>query len=235
MSEEETVVAKVGDLMRTLDDVKRYRELAYAMVDFAAIIVVSLIAVIALAMTQSVVDIAYGFPSSINGQAYLLFGQPFAASPWVLLVQLSILIGGLLFGIMWVDRRVRRTEAGEWRETLNEGVPGALKLLSSIEWDSLLGTVSLARVSYLFYALVKVAGYFLFTWFLLSFALGFSGLLTQVVLSFDYVPFLALTIVLLLTRKNIAEGFRKLRSLDLLFWDLRWFSSEFKRAEFNQA
>src|ERR1700674_5604648 len=106
---EEDVVAKVGDLMRTLDDVKRYRELAYGMVDFAAIIVGSVIAVIALAMGQNSVDIAYGFSSSINGQAFILFGRSLGASPWVFLGQIAILIGGLGLGILWVDKKVRRT------------------------------------------------------------------------------------------------------------------------------
>ena len=231
---EEDVVAKVGDLMRTLDDVKRYRELAHGMVDFAAIIVGSVIAVIALAMVQNSFEIAYGFPTSINGQALLLFAQPLGASPWVLLAQIAILIGGLLLGILWVDRKVRRTRVGEWKETLDEGVPGALKLLSNIDWESLLGTVSLARVAYLFYALIKVVGYFLVATFLLSVAFLFSGFLAPAVTTY-YVAFIALTVVLVFTRKSLAEGFRKLRSLDLLFWDLRWFSSEFKRAEFNQA
>jgi hypothetical protein len=232
---EQDVVAKVGDLMMTLDDVKRYKELAYAMIDFAAIIIVSVIAVIALTMIQNFADIAYGFPNFINGQAYLLFDQSFPASPWILLGELAILIGGLLFGVVWVDRRVGRTKVGEWKEILNEGVPGAVKLLSNIEWDSLLGTVSLARVAYLFYALIKVAGYFLLASFILSFIFLFFGFLFPVASSFNYVPFISLAIVLLFTRKSVAEGFRKLRSLDLLFWDLRWFSSEFKRAEFNQA
>jgi hypothetical protein len=232
---EEDVVAKVGDLMRTLDDVKRYRELAYAMVDFAAIVVVSVIAVIALTMVQFAADIVFGSPSSINGQALLLFGPTsFPGSPWVFFGELIILFTGLIFGILWVDRRVGRTKVGEWKQTLDEGAPGAIKLLSGVDWDSLLGTVSLARVSYLFYALVKVAGYFLLTTVLLSFVFLFSGFLVPVALN-GYIPFISLVIVLLFMRKSLAEGFHRLRSLDSLFWDLRWFASEFKRAEFNQA
>ncbi|MGP8125909.1 MAG: hypothetical protein ACLQEQ_08645 [Nitrososphaerales archaeon] len=228
------VVAKVGDLMRTLDDVKRYTALAYAMVDFVAIIVVSVIAVIALTMLQFVSDVMFGSPISINGQALLLFGPSFPASPWLLLGEGIILASGLIFGILWVDRRVRLTRVGEWKGTLGEGAPGAIKLLSGIDWDSLLGTVSLARVSYLFYALIKVVGYFLLTTVLLSFVFLVPGLLVPVGWN-NYVPFISLAIVLLLTRKSLADGFRKLRSLDSLFWDLRWFASEFKRAEFSQA
>jgi hypothetical protein len=231
---EKDVVAKVGDLMRTLDDVKRYRELAYAMIDFVAIIVISVIAVIALTMLQFTIDIVFGSPNSINGQALLLFGPYFPGSPWVFFAELIILFFGLIFGVFWVDRRVRRTKVGEWKGTLDEGTPGAIKLLSSFDWDALLGTVSLARVSYLFYALIKVVGYFLLTTVLLTFVFLFPGLLVPVALN-GYVPFIALAIVLLFTRKSLAEGFRKLRSLDSLFWDLRWFASEFKGAEFNQT
>ncbi len=233
MSEEE-VVGKVGDLMRTLDDVKRYRELAYAMVDFAAIIVISVIAVIALTTVQFVADVIFGSPNSINGQALLLFGPAFPASLWLLAGEIIVLASGLLFGVYWVDRRVSHTQAGEWKGALDEGAPGAIKILSGIDWDSLLGTVSLARVSYLFYALIKVVGYFVLTTILLSLALLYSGLFTSIAMT-AYIPFIALVVVLFFTRKSIAEGFSKLRKLDSLFWDLRWFASEFKRAEFNQA
>jgi len=228
------VVAKVGDLMRTLDDVKRYRELASAMVDFVAIMVVSLIAVVVLTSLQFVADVVYGSPNTLNGQALLLFGPPFPASPWIFLGELVILFSGLILGVYWVDRRVRITKVGGWKGALDEGAPGAIKLLSNIDWDSMLGSVSLARVSYLFYALIKVVGYFLLTTVVLSFVFLFSlGFLFPAALS--YMPFLSLVIVLLFTRKSIADGFRRLRSLDSLFWDLRWFASEFKRAEFNQT
>lgn len=232
---DEAVVAKVGDLMRTLDDVKRYKELAYAMVDFAAIIVVSVIAVIALTVVQFLADIVFGFPSPINGGAYLLFGPSFPSSLWVFFGELIILISGLVFGVYLVDKRVRLVKVGEWKTTLDEGAPGAIKLLSSIEWDSLLGTVSLARVAYLFYAIVKVVGYFLLVSVLLSFVSLFTLFSAPATLSYTYIPFISLIIVLLLTRRSLAMGFRKLRSLDSLLWDLRWFASEFKRAEFNQA
>ena len=231
---EEDVVGKVGDLMRTLDDVKRYRELAYAMVDFAAIIVISVIVVIALTTVQFLADVIFGSPNSVNGQALLLFGPAFPASLWLLVGEIIVLASGLLFGVYWVDRRVSHTQVGEWKGALDEGAPGAIKILSGIDWDSLLGTVSLARVSYLFYALIKVVGYFVLTTILLSLALLYSGLFTSIAMT-AYIPFIALFVVLLLTRKSIAEGFSKLRKLDSLFWDLRWFASEFKRAEFNQA
>lgn len=221
---ERDVVAKVGDLMQTLDDVKKYREMAYAMIDFAAIVITSLIAVLALTLLQSITEIVYRSPSSINGHS-------FSASPWALFGDLIILLAGLVSGVFWVDRRVRRTKFDEWKNTLEEGTPGAIKLLSSVDWDSLLRTVSLARVSYLFYGLVKVVGYFLFTTIVISIVVLFSGL----PLPFVYVPFISLAIVLLYTRRNLLDGFHKLQSLDLLFWDLRWFASEFKRAEFNQA
>jgi len=232
---DQDVVAKVGDLMRTLDDVKRYKELAYAMVDFGAIMVVAVIAVIGVTMFQSSVYIVSGFPTSNNGGAYLLFGTPFPSNILVFFGELIILFLGLILGVYRVDKRVRLTKVGEWKETLEEGAPGAIKILSNMEWDSLLGTVSVARVAYLFYSIIKVIGYFLLVSVILTFVSVFTLFSVPATLGYSSIPFISLIIVLLFTKNSLTEGFRKLRSLDSLFWDLRWFASEFKRADFNQT
>jgi uncharacterized membrane protein len=227
---ETDVVEKVSELMRTLDDVKRYRELAYAMVDLLAIMVVSAIAVILITFSQGVYDVVSGYPAYGIG---LFDGIPTSES--VSLVVIVVALAGILGGILWVDRRVRRTRTGEWAKTMEEGLPGAVKLLSDMDWESQLGMISTSRTAYLFYALLKVAGYSLLTYIVLLFVGGFSGL-WYIVPSGPYLVIpISVVVVLIFSKKSLEAGFNRLRSLDLLFWDLRWFYSEFKRAEFNKA
>jgi hypothetical protein len=229
MSEAE-VVEKVSELMRTLDDVKRYRELAYAMVDFLAIMMVSAIAVILLTFSQGVYDVTSGFPAYGPG---LFDGIP--TSGFVSLAVAVVVLAGVLGGILWVDRRVRRTKTGEWAKTMEEGLPGAVKLLSELDWESQLGMVSTSRIAYLFYVLLKIAGYSLLTYIVLLFVGGFSGLWYLVPSGQYYVIPISVILVLIFSKKSLEAGFNRLRSLDLLFWDLRGFYSEFKRTEFNKA
>jgi hypothetical protein len=118
---------------------------------------------------------------------------------------------------------------------MEEGVPGAVKLLSELDWESQLGMVSTSRLAYLFYAVLKVAGYSLCTYFVLDILAGFLGLWYWVPSIQEYLAPASVILVLILNKKSLETGFNRLRSLDLLFWDLRGFYSEFKRAEFNKA
>ena len=231
MSDEKAVVERVGELMGTLDDVRRYREVAYAMVDFLGIVIALTIVVILIAFFQGLYDVIAGFP--VNG-AILLFGIPESASVSLLVVIIEL--GGILGGMLWVSRRLGRLKQGEWRKTLEEGVPGAVKLLSEMDWEEQLSIVDTARVAYLFYAVVKTALYSVLAYLLLLVVPGLLGL-WFIAPSGQYflVPF-SVVLVLIVTKKSLQNGFARLRSLNLLFWDLRGFYSDFKRAEFiNKA
>jgi len=230
MSEAE-VVEQVSDLMRALDDVRRYRELAYAMVDFLAILVVTAIASVLLIFLEGVYDVTSGFP--VDGESFLIANIP---SPNLAsLAMVFIVLGGFLGGILWVDRRVGRTKTGEWKKTMEEGVPGAVKLLSELDWEAQLGMVSTSRLAYLLYSVLKVAGYSLLTCVVLLVVGGVSGLWYLFPSGQEYVAPVSVVVVLIFSKKSLEAGFNRLRSLDLLFWDLRGFYSEFKRAEFNKA
>ena len=226
------MVEQVSDLMRALDDVRRYRELAYAMVDFLAILVVSIIASILIIFLQGVYDVTSGISRQ---RRELARSSGIPSSGFVSLAVAVIVLGGILGGILWVDRRVKRTKKGEWKKTMEEGVPGAVRLLSELDWESQLGMVSTARIAYLFYAMLKVAGYSLLTYLVLDVVAGVSGLMYWAPSSPEYLVPASVVLVLIFSKKSLEAGFNRLRSLDLLFWDLRGFYSEFKRAEFNKA
>jgi hypothetical protein len=200
------------------------------LVDFSAIFVVSLILAILVNFSQNAYDIAF---SSTTGAGSTLFGS-MPAGYLTVFGTFMIPVIGLLVGSLWVSRRVGRVKVGGWKEVLAEGTPGAVKLLSGTDWDSVLSSVRISRIAFLLYALVKVAGYTIVTMVLLFFvSLVFPVFFF--LLPSGYWIFLSLAIVLLLTRKSLSEGLRRLQLLDQLFWDLRVFSTEFNRAEFIKA
>ena len=227
---EEAVVEKVGGLMTALDDVERYKELAKAMVDFVGIFTIFLIVAVLLYFAQGFYDIA--FPSA-TGSGSTPFGV-MPAGVATLLGTFLLPVSGLLFGAIWVKDRVGRVRGGAWKATLGEGTPGALKLLTDLNWDSVLSDVRVSRGAFLLYALIKVAGYTLVMIVLVSF-LGFVLPVSFLVLPPLYLLFVSLAIVLIITRKSLTEGLRRLELLDQLYWDLRVFSTEFNRAQFVKA
>ena len=226
------VVSKVRDLMSALDDVKRYRELAYSLVDFAGIFVISMIVAFLWYDFGELYAIYFGFSSS---SSIAFFGPVVPTEGPASVVPFFVVLAGFLGGVLWVNRRVDRTKTGEWRKTLDEGVPGAVKLLSETDWETQLSSVSLARLSFVFYAIIKVVAYFLLISFFLSFAEVFLGGLVGISFDLGFVLFTSLILALVVSRRGFENAFRRLRSMDLLFWDLRWFYSEFKRAEFNKT
>jgi len=143
-------------------------------------------------------------------------------------------VAGILVGTLRVNRRVAGVSIGRWKETLGEGTPGAVKLLTGLNWDSVLSSVRVSRTAFLLYALVKVAGYTILVQILLSFLSSFLGVPFYAIPA-AYLFFLSLVIVLILTRKSLTEGLRRLERLDQLYWDLRVFSTEFNRAQFIKA
>jgi len=227
---EEAVVEKVGGLMAALDDVEKYKELARAMVDFVAIFAASFIAAVLLNIAQGAYDVAY---SSTSGTGSTLFG----GMPAGIVTQFGtflIPLIGILVGTLWVSSRVGRVKGGRWKDTLGEGTPGAVKLLSEMNWDSVLSNVRVSRVAFLLYALVKVAGYTVVTMVLLFFLSIFLPV-SFFALPSVYLFFISLVIALFFTRKSLTEGLRRLELLDQLFWDLRVFSTEFNREKFIKA
>jgi len=224
---EEAMVEKVGDLMTALDDVEKYKELARALVDFVAIFAASLILAALLNLAQSAYDVAYASTSGMGSTPF--GGMP--AGAVTILGTFLIPVTGILAGTLWVNRRVARVKGGEWKEALVEGTPGAVKLLTNLNWDSVLSSVRISRIAFLLYALIKVAGYTIVMQVLLSLLSIFLPV-PFFAIPPAYLFFLSLVIVLILTRKSLTLGFQRLELLDQLFWDLRVFSTEFNRAQF---
>jgi hypothetical protein len=237
MSEETQVVAKVEELMKALDQVKKYRALTRLMVDFALIMLVSVVLALSWELFVNFYKLAtgfycyYGSPGLYTCTASLATGSAIVQA----LGGLSLLIPtvGVLAGVLWVDRKLKSVKVEEWKEPLKEGFPAALKLLEELKWDTVLEDIRASKIGYAVYLVVKVVGYWLFAFVLLSLPYVFGMSLLHVGVNL-YIPvLLSLVLVLVLSRDDLHKKYRQVVSLDNLMWELRWFSSGFKSAKFE--
>jgi hypothetical protein len=222
MMSEERIASKVGELMETLDHVKRYNALARSLKEFVAVIASSFVIFLVLRGLVDFLDLS----SVLDRPIFLL----------TLFLLLLIPLFGIVAGIMIVRKKVNSVRTGEWKEELSQGFPSALKMLQELDWDKTIDEISVGRLSYFVYGLLKTVAY----WFVTFFGLGLIG----AVFSF-FIPreppffggflsgLLALLIVFLILRNDLWRRYKEILSLDMLLWELRWFSLEFRRTEFK--
>jgi hypothetical protein len=158
--------------------------------------------------------------------------QIFVASLLLLLIPIT----GIAAGVIFIRRRVNAIKTGEWKEELSHGFPSALKILLEIDWDETFDEISSGRVGYALYSSLKAGAY----WVITVFAFGlFGNLVSFLVLQKaglfggPILGLLSLLIVYLILRKDLSRRYNEIRALDKLLWELRWFSLELRRAEFQ--
>jgi hypothetical protein len=216
---EEKVVAKVAELMETLDQVKKYGVLARHFKAFSLIVVGSItvcILINALLPFSGLLDAFFG-PQRF-----------FVTFPLVL-----IPITGVVVGILFVRKKTNAVKTGEWKDELSQGFVSALKILSEMDWDEAFDVVSSGGLGYVMYGLVKGAAYWIITYFVLGFtfnvvtyivlnrigALGAASLWFSLLITFLYL------------KKDLSRRFDEIREIDKLEWELRRVSDELRRAE----
>jgi hypothetical protein len=219
---EENVVAKVAELMETLDHVKKYNVLAGSFKRFALIVVGSIAVFLALGASLGFLNLVVTFDRP----------QIFVVSLLLLVVPIT----GIAAGVLFIRRRVNAIKTGEWKEELSHGFPSALKMLLELDWDETFDEISSGRVGYALYGVLKTVAY----WIITVFTVGLLGnLVTFLILhkpGLFGVPIwslLSLLIVYLILRKDLSRRYNEIRALDKLLWELRWFSLELRRAEFQ--
>jgi hypothetical protein len=217
---EETVVAKVAELMETLDQVKKYNALTSALKRFALIVISTII--IFLAVGGSV-----GF---LNLVATLDRPQFFLISFLLLLIP----IGGVSIGVYYIRKKVNSIKTGEWKEELSDGFPSALKILTELNWDETFDEISSGRVGYALYSILKILAYFVITTFVVGLVANvvIFSVLHQGLIGGPISGLIAIVLVYLLLRKDLSRRYSQIRALDNLLWELRWFSVELRRADF---
>ncbi len=219
---EDKVVAKVSELMETLDHVKEYNALYRSFKTFALIVIGSLSIFLAIGASLNFLNF------SVTPDKPDFF--------FTALLMLLIPISGVIIGVLFINKKVKTVKKGEWKKELEQGFPSALKILMEINWDETFDEISLGRVGYTLYGLLKVAAYWIITLFI-------SGLIGNSIFFLIHPQggffggpilfLLSILIVYFLARHDLARRYNEIRALDKLLWELRWFSSELGRAEFQ--
>jgi hypothetical protein len=233
MSEKE-VVAKVEELMITLDQVKKYKALARLMVDFLVIVLFSFVALFSLELIFNFYYLTGNFQSYFSYPNILSVVTPSAgAISSDTLPALGIIAVGIIVGIFWVDRKLKRVKLEEWKSTINEGFAGALKLLQELNWDTVFDDIRISALAYGLYAVIRIICYWVFVMVILGFPYSVALNLIHTDFNFYLLAFISLPFVFVFSRKDLQKKYRQISSLDALLWELRWFNSEFKSAEFQ--
>ena len=211
MITEESVVSKVQELMETLDSIKRYNAFATSFKKFT-IIILGFMTVFSIITGMFEF---YGLRPSLDSTTF--FSVSFLA--------LLIPIIGIVTGVLFVRRKVNSVRTGEWKEELSHGFPSALKMLVELDWEMTFDEISLGKLSYVLYGLMKAAIYWVVTFSALRLLGTAVTLLVMQQAEFVGVFFwavLALLIVIFTLGNDLLRRYKEILSLDLLLIELRW-------------
>jgi hypothetical protein len=219
---EEIVVSKITELMETLDHVKEYNALYRSFKTFALIVLGAISIFLVIGASLNFLNLTV---TPDNPEFFL-----------VSLLLLVVPISGIITGVLFIRSRIKSVKKGEWKEELAQGFPSALKILLEINWDETFDEISLGRAGYALYGLLKAAAY----WIVILFVIGLIGNSVSFIIQhqggFFGGPILflfSILIVYLLLRRDLSRRYNEIRALDKLLWELRWFSNELGRAEFQ--
>jgi hypothetical protein len=145
----------------------------------------------------------------------------------------TIFPAGIIAAVWRVKQRIKSVRIGEWKTKLNEGAAGAIELLQSLNWETIFSDIRYAKVGFILYGIAKILAF----WGLTSvFLFVLSGVVESTLhMSIDYIVVMlfSLVTVLILSRNDLRKRYDQMGRLDWLLWELRWFESEFRGANFE--
>ena len=216
---EDTLSSKMSEFMTALDQVKKYCEIVASLTDFTLVVLGAIVVLLSFRITM---QLSFVFIASNQGQhiaAYFLYA--------------AIVPAGIAVAVWHVRRRVKSVKTREWKTTLNEGAAGALKLIQELEWNSLFNGIRYAKLGFFLYGIARI----LACWGIAIVALyGINlGLPWLFHVSMDQITMvlLGLVVVVFLNRNDLRKRCEQIGRLDWLMWELRWFESEFRGADFE--
>jgi hypothetical protein len=217
---EEMIVAKVTELMVTMDEIKKYNEVSKNFKKFSLIIISSILILIIVKTWLPFTNLLQGFDPS---QAFLL-------------TFLTILIpmAGIALSALFIKRKINKVKTGEWRKESTAGFPWAPKILSEMNWETSFASISSGGVNYAMYGLIKGAAYWIISYFAVGYAFNLTTylILHQTAVLGGASLWVSLLIAFAYLKKDLTRRFNEIRAIDELFWELRRFSDEFRNAEF---
>lgn len=216
---EEKVMAKVIELMETLDEVKKYEALARHFKEFTLIIIGSILIVI--------------LASTLLPYSGLL--APFEPSQRFFLTFLLVLIPitGVAIGVSFVKKQINSVKTGKWKDELSHGFPAALKLLSELNDESAFSTISSGGLNYVMYGLVKGVAYWVIAYFLagVMFNLTTYVIFHQTQMLGGASMWAALLITFGYLKKELSKRFNEIRAIEKLQCELRRLNHELRNTE----
>lgn len=222
MITEEQVASKVAELMETLDHIKKYNAVAKSLKKFVIIVGTSIAVFLAILTVFEIYEIEL----VLNSAMFFV----------VAFLSLLIPVAGLACGVLYMRNQINAVKEGQWRPEISKGFSSTLKLLVDMDWEKTLEDISIGRLGYAIYGLFKTGTYIVVS--VAAFELAWNGLtlifLHQLVWAGAlFWGLIALLVVALALGNDLLKRYRELRALDMLVWELRWFSVEFGRAEFQ--
>ena len=222
MISEEQVASKVSELMETLDQIKKYNALAKSLKKFVTIVGISIAAFLAILTLFEIYDLEI----TLNSTVYFV----------VAFLSLLIPVAGLLGGGLFMRKQLGAVKVGEWRPEISKGFSSTLKLLVDMDWEKTLDDISIGRLGYAIYVLFKAGTYIVVT--VSAFELLWNGITLTflhrlVLVGALFWGLVAILVVAIALGNDLLKRYRELRTLDMLVWELRWFSVEFGRADFE--
>ncbi|MDG6221954.1 MAG: hypothetical protein QCH99_01680 [Candidatus Bathyarchaeota archaeon] len=211
--------SKMAEFMVSLDQVKKYRTLVVSMTDFILIVLGTVIACL--------------FIHSITQCFTVFVGRNNLLSLVSSLLIIVIFPSGIVLATLWVNRKLKSVKTGRWKNTLKEGVSGSIELLQNIDWAKTYNDIRYAKLGFFLYGFAKVTVFWGLA--IVSLSLVNSVVETLIHLSIDsnLVMIFSLVIVLILSKKDLVNRYEEIGRLDWLLWELRWFESEFRGADFE--
>jgi hypothetical protein len=128
------------------------------------------------------------------------------------------------------------TKVGKRKEELSHDFSSVLKILTEIDWDKTIDDITMGKLGYTIYGIIKIAAYLVITVFAFEFVWnGITILFLHQIILFGVIlsGLFAIIFVFIVLRNDLLNRYRELSKLDMLVSELRWFSLEFSRAEFQ--
>lgn len=213
---EEQLSMKMKEFLSVIDQVKKYRALIAALPDIAIILCLGFVG---------------AFAADVWGHLSLVFySQNFGLTN---MLSVLFVAGGLVTAVYWGYRKMKRTKIGEWKPALNEGAPGAIKLLEKIDWTDTFKNIRYAKLGFWLYGVLRTVIVWILVFVISVFAIDSLGPVIYINVDPLFIALFSLVLVLALSVNDFKKRFDQIGRLDTLLWELRWMDNDFRHNPFQ--
>jgi len=225
---EQELIARVEELMSSLDSAREYKEIAKAIIDSSIIISLVILTILSSILLFNLLELFCYINTFFTFPTPVIY--PITFYLLLLIIPISVFIG---------RRKAFRKTMKDWRKVLEEGVPGVVKLLTELNWKTVLEDLRIMKMAIIIRAIGGIVIRYLFI-HLLTFGvhivlltLLFPSYYTIIISVYrdlyDVAIYLMpVPISLFLSRSDLKKYYQKLGSVDYLLWNLRWLYNELK-------